>query len=105
PVGLPHRLQDRWGKAYPAPEPALARRLQEIAWAAAGAGASSRATTRTVTKTAPVFIRVLRLVMVGVDSTLMKLFLLGRFRVNSSRESPANYARRGKELGNRCRTS
>ena len=35
PVGLPHRLQDRWGKAYPAPEPALARRLQEIAWAAA----------------------------------------------------------------------
>ncbi|MCE8534416.1 hypothetical protein KBY24_13575 [Ruegeria pomeroyi] len=32
PVGLPRRLQDRWGKAYATPDPALAQRLQEVAW-------------------------------------------------------------------------
>jgi hypothetical protein len=33
PVGLPYRLKDRWGKPFKAPESALARRLQGIAWA------------------------------------------------------------------------
>lgn len=35
PSGLPHQLKDRWGNPYPAPSPALAARLQAIAWAAA----------------------------------------------------------------------
>ena len=35
PVGLPHQLRNRWGQAYAAPSPALARRLQMIAWEAA----------------------------------------------------------------------
>lgn len=35
PKGLPHQLKDRWGKPYPALSPALAARLQDIAWAAA----------------------------------------------------------------------
>ena len=38
PSGLPFRLKDRWGGAYPALAPALAARLQEIAWEAARAG-------------------------------------------------------------------
>ncbi|UWR45686.1 hypothetical protein [Phaeobacter inhibens] len=35
PVGLPHQLRSAWGGRYEAPAPALARRLQEIAWDAA----------------------------------------------------------------------
>ncbi|ATF19428.1 hypothetical protein [Phaeobacter gallaeciensis] len=35
PVGLPHQLRSTWGGRYKAPAPALARRLQEIAWDAA----------------------------------------------------------------------
>ncbi|MCU9837685.1 hypothetical protein OEZ49_07895 [Ruegeria sp. WL0004] len=34
PVGLPHRLKDRWGRAFDAPNPAQAARLQTIAWEA-----------------------------------------------------------------------
>ncbi|WP_278921413.1 MULTISPECIES: hypothetical protein [Pseudophaeobacter] len=44
PRGLPHQLHDRWGKAFAAPAPALAARLQELAWAAAqGADVASPA--------------------------------------------------------------
>lgn len=32
PVGLPHRLPDRWGGTRPAVPPALALKMQEIAW-------------------------------------------------------------------------
>ncbi len=32
PTGLPHALKDRWGKAFDPIAPALARRLQGIAW-------------------------------------------------------------------------
>ena len=35
PEGLPRQLQDRWGKRFSAPSPALAKRLQELAWATA----------------------------------------------------------------------
>ncbi|MFW8595354.1 hypothetical protein [Cribrihabitans neustonicus] len=42
PAGLPHQLSNRWGKRYPAPSPALAARLQEIA------GASAKAEPRPV---------------------------------------------------------
>lgn len=49
PAGLPHRLKDRWGRAYQAPSGALAARLQDIAWAAAGtAGKTGNATDRSV---------------------------------------------------------
>lgn len=41
PIGLPHQLQDRWGKAFVAPNPALAKRLQQIAWASAGGDATA----------------------------------------------------------------
>jgi hypothetical protein len=32
PTGLTNRLQNEWGGAFTPPPPALARRLQEIAW-------------------------------------------------------------------------
>ncbi|MFS4582225.1 hypothetical protein [Phaeobacter sp. C3_T13_0] len=35
PVGLPSKLRSRWNGSYEAPSPALAQRLQEIAWDAA----------------------------------------------------------------------
>ncbi|APG48201.1 hypothetical protein [Phaeobacter porticola] len=35
PIGLPHRLKSQWGKSYNVSSPALARRLQDIAWDAA----------------------------------------------------------------------
>lgn len=41
PVGLPHQLSNRWGAKYAAPSPALATRLQQIAWEAA-TGAATR---------------------------------------------------------------
>ena len=37
PEGLPHRLRDRWGRPFDAPDPALAARLQQIAWQVAQA--------------------------------------------------------------------
>ncbi|MEP2718648.1 hypothetical protein [Pseudophaeobacter sp.] len=40
PHGLPHELQDRWGKSFTAPSQPLAQRLQELAWAAANGEAS-----------------------------------------------------------------
>jgi hypothetical protein len=41
PIGLPHQLQDRWGKTLKAPSPAMAKRLQQIAWAATGGDATA----------------------------------------------------------------
>lgn len=43
PEGLPYQLQDQWGQAYPAPSAALAKRLQQIAWAAAQSKAAASA--------------------------------------------------------------
>ncbi|GGH23171.1 hypothetical protein SAMN05444007_102135 [Cribrihabitans marinus] len=34
PAGLPRRLTDQWGQGFDAPSPALAARLQELAWQA-----------------------------------------------------------------------
>ncbi|MGJ8616305.1 MAG: hypothetical protein ACSHWS_05655 [Sulfitobacter sp.] len=34
PLGLPNAFKDRWGKAFDAPDPDLARTLQRIAWEA-----------------------------------------------------------------------
>ncbi|MFW8635522.1 hypothetical protein [Cribrihabitans pelagius] len=48
PAGLPHRLSNRWGKRYPAPSPALAARLQEIAGASAASSDSAMAKPRLV---------------------------------------------------------